>query len=239
MTKHSEDPFDIPNFLRRPFGSEPNIGLKWDVSHEAAKPTAQAVPLEQQGETENAGAEHGLQRQLGDECDTQRALLRHPSGMSGLNSFEPRPKLAVISEPRANSRSRVVSKSRHLKYWLFAVFATAAIAAPMRADTTLPRREDRNLALVSAPKQLLRATEATSAPAAASGDEYQQSETNWSERASQLQVVLPTDAASSEPSATPAAGSAAPADANPTLVVAENAAPQSPSGNILNRQNHL
>ena len=200
---HSEDPFDIPNFLRRPSWSEPDSGLKWDLPHEAAQPTAQAVPLEQQGETENKGAEHGLQRRLGDECDAQRALLRRPPRMSGLNSFEPRPKLAVISEPPANSRSRVVSKSRHVKYWLFAVFTTAAIAAPMGADTTLPGGEDRNLAIVAAPRQPLPEAEATNAPAAPSDDENQLSQTNWSERASQLKVVLPTVVASSEPSPTP------------------------------------
>jgi branched-chain amino acid transport system substrate-binding protein len=79
---------------------------------------------------------------------------------------------------------------------------------------------------VAAPKQLLRATEATSAPAAASDDEKQHSQTNWSERASQLQVVLPKVVASSEPSATPAAGSAAPAAAADAMGVAENSAPQ-------------
>jgi branched-chain amino acid transport system substrate-binding protein len=231
LTKHSEDPFDIPNFLHRPSWSEADSGLKWDLPHEATQPTAQAVPLEQQGETENEGAEHGLQRRLGDECDAQRALLRRPSGMSGLNSFEPRPKLAVISEPPANSRSRVVSKSRHVKYWLFAVFTTAAIAPPMGADNTLPGGEDRNLALVAAPRQPLPEAEATNAPAAPSDDENQLSQTNWSERASQLKVVLPTIVASSEPSATPDARSAATlpraaGDANPTLVATENAAPQ-------------
>ena len=101
----------------------------------------------------------------------------------------------------------------------------------MGADTTLPGGEDRNLAIVAAPRQPLPEAEATNAPAAPSDDENQLSQTNWSERASQLKVVLPTVVASSEPSPTPDSRSAATlpraaGDANPTLVATENAAPQ-------------
>jgi branched-chain amino acid transport system substrate-binding protein len=234
LTDHSEDPFDIPNFLRQSSWSEPDSGLKWDLPSRPAQPIAQAVPLEQQGETKKEGAEHGPHQRLRDKCDAQRTFLQRPSGSSasGLNTFEPRRKVGITSEPPANSRSRVVSKSGHLKYWLFAVFATAAIAAPIGADTTLPGREDRNVALVAATRAVLPRAEAINAPAVAS--ENQQSQPDWSERASQLQVVLPRVFTSSEPSATSVADSAAKlqiaaGDANHAFVVTENATPQTES----------
>ena len=240
MTDQPEEPFKIPDILG-----------ELDILERATQLMAELLPVVSQGDGntrgKSDGAESTLQRRLGGEgdrpegilrrpvlggeSDAERALLRHPSGLglSHLNSIEPPPAQFGACEPPVNAELRTITKPRRLKFWLFAVLASVAIAAPIGADTSLPGGEDRNFALVVAPVQPLPGTAATIASAAASGDENQPSRTDWSDRAAQLQVVLPTLVASSDPIAGSATSSVAtplgPMEAvNPSSAVAENAA---------------
>jgi ABC-type branched-subunit amino acid transport system substrate-binding protein len=245
LTNHSEEPFDIPDFLRQPSSSQTDNGIRRETLDKAARLIVPLIPLVPQDNGssggESDGAERTFQRQLGrGESDARRTLLRHPSGFgpSRRNSVKQPPERSVTSEPPVNAKPPVISKPRRLKYWLLAVLASVAIAAPIGADTSLPRREDRNFALVAVPAEPIPATGPTVASAAATDDENQSSRANWSERASRLQVVLPTVVAPSDPSAVPVAGAATssvaappgPAEAiNPSSLVAENAAAPPPA----------
>jgi len=143
--------------------------------------------------------------------DAERALPRGLGGfgLSRRNSIEQPPERSATSEPPVNAKPQAISKPRRLKYGLLAVLATVAIAAPIGADTWVPPGKDRNFALMAGPAEPIPATGATIASPATTGDENQPSRANWSDRAAQLQVVLPTLVASADPSAVPVAASAA------------------------------
>ncbi len=236
LTNHPEKPFKIPDILGQP-----------DILEKATQLIAELSQGDGNGRGDSDGAESTLQRRLGGEgdrpegilrrrvgggeSDAERALLRRPSGFgfSRLNSIEPPPAQFAASEPPLKAEPPTITKPRRLKFWLFAVLASVAIVAPIGADTSLPGRENRNFALVVAPEQPLPGTAATVASAAATDDENQPSRTDWSDRAAQLQIVLPTLVASSDPIAgsatSPVATPLGPMEAvNPSSAVAENAA---------------
>ena len=137
-----------------------------------------------------------------------------------------------------NAKRLVTSGPRRLKYWLLAVLATVAIAAPIGADTSLPGGKDRNFVLVPVPAEQIQATGTRMGSPAVTDDGSLPSRTNWTDRAAKLQVVLPALVASADPSGGPISASAAsslgtspdpPDVANASSVAAQNAAAPLPA----------
>ncbi len=172
LTNHSEESYHNPEFLRK------------DTLDKATLLISQMSD----GEGESDGAERILQlcRPLplggGGESDAERTL----------------PRRLLTSKPPVNAKPQVISKPLRLKYWLLAILVTVAIAAPIGDHMSAPGGEDRNFALVAVPAEPSPATGATSP--AATDDENQTSRANWSDRAAQLQVVLPTLVVANAPS---------------------------------------
>ena len=213
LTDPSEEPYEIPGFLRKPSWPEPANGVREDLLTEASRLITRLILHVPDGDGEADGTERARQQRLGrGESDgAERMLLRRPSdfGLSRLNSIELPPEGSVTPGPPVNAEPPVISKPRRLKFWLLAVLASAAIAAPIGADTSVHVGKDPNFALVAVTTEPIPATGATIASGAAIDDENRPSRPDWSERAAQLQVVLPAVVASSDPSALPIAGSAA------------------------------
>ena len=233
LTDHSEEPFRIPNFLRRP-----------DILHKASQLISELIALVPQGDGhggESDRAKDTPQRRLGGRrgSDAPQALLRRPSGfgLSGLTPIEAPPKRRVTSESPVNAKRPVISGPRRLKYWLLAILATVAIAAPIGADTPLQGGKDRNFALVPLAGERVLATGTTIGSPALTNGGIQPFRANWTDRAAQLKVVLPTIATAADPSGPVAASATSPVGASPdppdaanaSSVVAQNAAAPPPA----------